>query len=271
MSYNDREGDQQQQQSCELYILTTGATVSRVTSYYTDITVDGETYTHIPVKRSGFTRDITGSIPSVTLEVPILPPFSNYLAETPVEPSTIEIRKYFLYGAHWPNVLMFSGIIRNVSVSKNIARATCVSKEFRLKQKIPRVLVQGYCNNELYDSVCGLDRNNYKATGVLTHIGWGQGETAWLRAPGYVNVSVGDLQHGYVEFGNDKRFIVEHVGDKIWIAGRQFSGISVGQTTYAYAGCQKSPFECKTRFNNLDQFIGFPYVPHASPVRFDSV
>ena len=267
--YNDREGDQQQQQSCELYTLTTGLVSAYFTSYYTDITVDGNTYTHIPIKRSGFTRDITGSIPTITVEVPITAPFSNYLAETPVEPTTIEVRKYFLYGAQWPNVLMFTGTIRSVSVSQNIARAMCVSKEFKLKQRIPRVLVQSYCNNEFCDSVCGLNRDNYKNTAVLvTHV---ETNPPTLRGA-FGGVGIGDMQQGYVEFGTDKRLIVEHIGDKLWLQGRQFSGIQAGISTVdAYAGCQKSPAECTDRFNNLENFIGFPYVPHASPVRFDTV
>lgn len=277
MSYNDREADQQQQQSAELYTLISGSTTARLTSYYTDLVVDGQTYTHAPIKRSGFSMEITGSVPTLTIEAPIIAPFAGYVAETPIVPTRILIHKYFLYGATWPNVLMFSGTIQSVQVQQNIARATCVSKEEELTRIIPRVLVQSGCNNNLYDSVCLLNRDSYK-TDTTVAIGGVLDDPPRLSSSGFPDPTddTTNLRHGWVEFNGDARFIIKHEdagGGKstITLHGRQFDGIISGSSITVYQGCDKRPETCKNKFNNLDRFVGFPYVPSASPVLFDGI
>ena len=267
MSYNDREADQQQQQSAELYTLTSGDEIVRLTSYYTDITLDGNTYTHVPLKRSAFTRDITGSIPSLTIDAPIIAPFTGYIAETPINPTRVQIHKYFLYGAAWSHVLMFIGIIKSVMVQENAVRANCLSKEYELKKQIPHVLIQGYCNNTLYDDVCAANRNLYKVEATITGIGTTKPYT--LTANEFTDLLIfTNMKHGTVHFGDQVRYIVNHDGDTktITIAGGQFRDIAIGSPVIVYGGCDKSPYMCKEKWNNLPQFVGFPYVPDRSPL-----
>lgn len=274
MSYNDREADQQQQQSAELYTLTSGSTTTRLTSYYTDIVVDGQTYTHAPIKRSGFSMEITGSVPSLTIEAPIIAPFASYVAETPIVPTQVLIHKYFLYGASWPNVLMFSGTIKSVQVQQNVAKATCVSKEEELTRIIPRVLVQSGCNNNLYDNVCLLNRDSYKTEAYITTV---TDDPPTLKSSDFPDpaVSTTNLKHGWAVYGDDTRFIIKHEsgsgGSIITLHGRPFDGIGAGATVTVYQGCDKTASMCKNKFNNLDRFVGFPYVPSASPVLYDNI
>ena len=40
----------------------------------------------------------------------------------------------------------------------------------------------------------------------------------------------------------------------------------VGKQVIVYAGCDKTPQTCKNKFNNLQNFRGFPYIPVKNPV-----
>ena len=273
MTYNDREGDQQQQQSCELYTFTAGLTVYRFTSYYTDIILDGNTYTHAAISRGSFSRDITGSIPQLAIQAPVIAPFSSYLASTPVEPTTFQLHKYFLYGASWAHVLMFTGSIKNVLVQDNVARVICMSKQYEQTNKIPRVLLQSYCNNELFDAVCGIDPDLWRITATITAITVSATGHQILAADEFDNVAPndkGDLTGGYVNFVNDKRLILDHqtVAKTIELQS-PFTGIVVTGIVTVLASCSKSPAECQSKFVNLDQFVGFPYIPAKTPVIYD--
>jgi len=271
--YNDREGDQQQQQSCELYTFTTGLVVNRFTSYYTDVVLNGNTYTHSAISRGGFSRDTTGSIPTVSIQAPVTAPFSNYIATVPVEPTLVQIHKYFLYGGTWPHVLMFTGAIRNVLIQDNIARVSCMSKQHELTNKIPRVLIQSFCNNELFDGVCQIDSSLWKISATLSAVGTDATGHQALVADEFDGVAPndkGDLTGGYAVFENDKRLIIDHqTGGKLIVIQSPFNGIVVTDAVEVYAACDKNVETCVSKFDNLPQFVGFPYNPAKTPVVYD--
>lgn len=43
------------------------------------------------------------------------------------------------------------------------------------------------------------------------------------------------------------------------------SDLSIGSVVLAYAGCDKSNSTCATKFNNIVNFGGFPYIPNTNP------
>ena len=64
---------------------------------------------------------------------------------------------------------------------------------------------------------------------------------------------------GTIEFYNDKRIIVKHTGNRLKLQV-PFNGLISGQSVKIIKGCDKSKEVCLDTFNNLDNFVGMPYV-----------
>jgi hypothetical protein len=60
--------------------------------------------------------------------------------------------------------------------------------------------------------------------------------------------------------------ITDHVGEKISIAYR-FSELKDGDTVDAYAGCDGRAETCRDKFDNIDNFLGFPFTPQENPAK----
>ncbi len=257
MSFNDKEAAQELQLSAEVYILTVAGTISRMTSYETDLTIDGNVYTSKPLRRSGFTIESQG-VSKVIIEAPVVEPFSKFIANTPFQPVFVTIRKYYLddLGTYRP---LFNGLIRNVSVKNNLANAECVSIEHFLKRRIPRVLYQSFCNHTIFDPYCGLVEANYAVSAVVTVSG------STISSATFDGYADGYFIGGYVTFNNDIRLVTNHVGAVLTLHV-PFSDLDNGETVVAYPGCNGNPATCLNTFNNLANFLGMDYIPAKSPV-----
>ena len=66
------------------------------------------------------------------------------------------------------------------------------------------------------------------------------------------------------------RFITAHSGDTVTMA-RPLASLAGGQTVAIYPGCDHLKETCKNKFNNLDNFGGFPWIPAKNPYSGSSI
>lgn len=269
MTYNSNEALQQQDKSYEIYRFWTNDDDWYFTSNDIDVVVGGDTYEHVAIKRTGYIKELSPTIPTINITAPITAPFSNYLVATPLLPINIQITKYFDDGT---NNLVFIGKVKDISFEKNTASVRCVFKSNRLKNIIPRTKFQSYCNNDVFDDDCGLDVSDYTKAGcVLTGVSGIE-----LTSDDFAEDAAwgGDFTNGYVKFGNDRRFIAKHdeANKKIYLQFA-FNGIIVTDTVDLVMGCDKSPATCKAfpksslaiEVDNFEHYQGFPYMPFENP------
>ena len=66
----------------------------------------------------------------------------------------------------------------------------------------------------------------------------------------------------------DKRLITSYnetgARDQIQILNA-FEGLSAGEAMTAFAGCRRIRQVCNTKFSNIENFGGFPYIPIRNP------
>ena len=271
MSYNSNEALQQQDKSYEIYHFSTDDDDGDwyYTSNDSDVDVGGHTYTHVAIKRSGYIKELSPTVPTISITAPITVPFSNYLVATPLLPITVEITKYFDDGS---SGLIFIGKVKDISFEKNVASVRCVMKNNVLKNIIPRTKFQSYCNNDFCDDACGLDVADYTKSGcVITGVSGIE-----LTSDDFAEDANwgGDFTNGYVKFGSDRRFIAKHdeANKKIYLQFA-FDGIEATDTVDLVMGCDKSPATCKafpksehvSSVDNFEHFQGFPYMPFNNP------
>ena len=157
-------------------------------------------------------------------------------------------------------VTLFKGRLSTVDqVGRTSAKVTVASDLVLLDMDMPRNLYQPTCLHTLYDSGCGVARGTYAANGTV-----GAGSTASL-----INFAGAAAMHaqGSIVFTSganaNLRATVKNV-----VAGTSLALIyplptapAIGDAFTVYAGCDHTSATCQTRFNNLANFRGFPYVP----------
>jgi len=226
------------------------------------VVYNGNTYNPATIERDSVQYDIKLEVSSLKIRAArITIPIIEYLAINPLDLYWIEVLKLFRDQAPLEASVVFLGQIKSVGFNGVAAEVNCAGFETYLQRGVPRYRYSPNCNHVLYDSKCGLDKALYKADAVLTDLSSDGMEltsaTFALEADDYYTF-------GYAEFGVAKRMIVYHVGDIVRLNYR-IPGLVSGNTVIVYAGCDLSIEMCRDKFNNVDNFLGFVWIPIDNP------
>lgn len=258
MTFQDKEATQQQPASAEVYNFWNNSLYYRYTSHDTDLTIDGNVYTHVAIKRGTISFDPKGLGTKTSIEAPVTGPFLSYVSNQPFVPLQVAIKKYYLDDLA-TSLLLFSGFVKTAKVADHVAVAECLPSEYELERKIPRILFQPNCNFELFDARCGLTEATYLVNANVTV----SGNT--LVSDDFGAFANGYFDSGYVVFGNDIRMITQHVHNTLYLHVAFGVELTSGSLVTVYPGCLKDPATCKNKFNNLSNFLGMPYIPDKNP------
>lgn len=194
-----------------------------------------------------------------------LHPAIRYIAQNPVEPLWIEIKRVHRDMSPMDASVIFIGQIKNVLVKGVTSQAHCVGFEYFLRQPIPIMRYQPQCNWTLFDSRCSLDSDAYKAScqastdstkRILTATEVGaQDDGYWV--------------FGYVEWNSHRRMIIKHVGDDIYMRYPILEMNAAVVQVDVWPGCDGGIITCRDKFDNVANFGGHPYVPRDNPTLWE--
>lgn len=161
---------------------------------------------------------------------------------------------------------IFDGLVGQISDGKdNALRMTVDSYKDLLSINMPRNIFQAGCMNTLFDSACTVIKDNFKVTGYLS-----AGSTASVLNSNTLTQASGYFNLGSIEFTSGPNegvtsFIQTHT------KGSPTSTVSIvpplpntpgsSDTFDIWPGCNKTPFICQSKFANLVNFRGFPFIP----------
>lgn len=173
---------------------------------------------------------------------------------------TITLTIYRLHRSEvTPEVIVYwQGRIRSVTWKNSEAIINC-SLQGTFKRQGPNMLYQKVCPHILYSPRCGVSKEGFKVTGQITAINGSviTTDVAGSQADGY-------WLAGYAETGGEVRAIIAHSGAVVTLMV-PLAEASVGDTLTLYAGCNHSKTDCATKFNNVLNFGGMPYMPIKNP------
>jgi len=135
---------------------------------------------------------------------------------------------------------------------------------------------QRMCRHGLYGRGCGVNKNDHVVSGIPSDV---SGAVVTIsEASDYSN---GWFIGGMLETPDGSlRFIVDHVGDKIYLAlamdslsrlfanqgyGLSYGLIYGGLSIKLYPGCNRSRSICNSKFNNIENYGGFDWIPTRNP------
>lgn len=239
-----------------------------VTYRYTNadlaVTVDGEEYLPLNISRSTIeVGSVVDSVQTIDIEVPI----DSDLAQLFVLLKTrdqldVEIRRVHRgtdYSTEFE--LVWKGYTLFYSASGRTATIqTGTIIQAALSGSLNTIYFQSTCNHVLYDGRCGLDAADFTTTSHVTAI---DVDRIYVDNSGVDN---NDLRAGemIVTRTGERRFVMGNALDYVDV-GYEFVDLQVGDEVTMIQGCSHSIAECKTKFDNVDQFGGFLYVPTSNP------
>ena len=249
MSFNSQEQSSEGGAPIELYTIT-GSDTFYYTSSAEPYVLNGNTYLPIPISRSAPTITIKETSGSITVNFPFNNPFvARYLGGVPPSPDK------------------FSGTEAKISMSGVMNR---------LGAQIPAQTYSWMCDHNLFGSQCLVSESKYTYVfdivavsddGVeITLVDTGQASEELASDISYFNggtflTGTDGSQRMGVQFTEVPKSLNTYTL-VLLVPG---SGLKVGMKVTFTAGCDKAVGTCLTRFNNVHNYGGFPFVPTLNP------
>jgi len=157
-------------------------------------------------------------------------------------------------------VTLFKGRLGTVDqIGRTSAKLTVNSDLVLLDIDMPRNIYQPTCLHTLYDSGCTLIKNAFGTNGTV-----GAGSTASVINWSGANTN---FQQGSIAFtsgvnvGVTANVNAVAAGSSLTLGYPLQSVPAPGDAFTVYYGCDHTPGTCQSKFSNLANFRGFPYVP----------
>lgn len=161
---------------------------------------------------------------------------------------------------------VFVGRVAEIDATRSLATFNVNSHLELLNQNMPVELYQSGCLNTLYGQACTLNQASFAVNGTLL-------------TGGSASVLLATLSQATAYFSLGKIKMTSGVCNNVWRGVKQYTSgspstltltspfpltPSAGDTFTVYPGCDKQQATCSSKFNNLVNFRGFPYIPEVS-------
>lgn len=281
MTFDAFEGSLESGTPVELYVITIGALTFRYTSAQTDYVVDAPnpiagTYSAVPISRGPISQS-AGEQSEDKLEV-TLPAdneyVSRYVSVAPGFNATFSLYQTHRDDPDAETILLYQGIVAGVSFQQDVREAIIQIPSLlrATTRSVPRRTFQAPCNHMLYDGLCTLLESNFEFNFEVT-----AASSNVITVPGAGAVQIGAVAAGdafvagFVESADGDFRLVEGQGgsgnDDLTLL-LPFATSPVGTTVRCVAGCQhRIVDDCERKFDNADNFGGFPTVPRTNLFR----
>lgn len=268
MSYATYEDSLELGTPVELYEFTQGTQRWFYASCAEDVLALGQVFTATPIKRSRVKTTTDTFKDGVTLTFPRDNPFaSQFLGFAPEEVTTLTIRRGHYGDPDGEFIVYWKGRVAGAKAANNEITIECESVFTSIKRPGLRARFEYGCRRTLYLKGCNVNRELYKLEGKILSISGGLVVAvagAALQPGGYYTGGMLVAPSGV------PRFITAHSGDQVTIA-RPLPELVGGMTVALYPGCDHLRETCKNKFNNLDNFGGFPFIPGRNPFDGSSI
>lgn len=261
---------QQQFYLTDLYTLTlVGGFTVRYTSWDQDITLGGNTFASWRIERSK-TRVVVG-VEVDTLDVTVFPYPTDLLngmawltavQRGALDSAVLKVERLFMPSpgdTSLGTIHMFEGRVSDTKASRTEATLNVKSQLELLNVNLPRNLYQGGCLHTLFDNGCGLNKAAYAVGGTIVAATLTDFNST-ISAP-TDNFTLGTVRFTSGANNGVTRSVRFQSGGQFVFALPLTTPPLAGDTFLAWPGCNKMKDTCSSKFNNLVNFRGFPFVP----------
>lgn len=157
-------------------------------------------------------------------------------------------------------VSLFVGNVAQLHINRSVIEMTVNSPLEFLNVQMPRNPYQAGCSHTLFDGGCALSRAGLGVAGTVVGSASLTGFDAGLIQPdGWFDLGV--LQFSSGSLTGTKRTVKRQQTGAVALLNPLPMVPAVGDNFTIWPGCDKTKATCQSKFNNLANFRGFPFVP----------
>lgn len=267
MTFEDKETSVEDGKPVEVFEITSGSLSFHYTSAEDSVTLGAQTYTPVP----GLNRSSNAEGPSrreqeLKIELPTTDTVSQlFLGTIQGNRTRVVISRFHRTDLPTPEVVqVFDGFIYSAQFSRFGKKATLSAKTAlaSIGRQGPPLAFQAACNYALYDPLtCKVDDTDpaFRASALTVASLDGVVLTVTSGLSGVY--ADGWMTGGHIEAlgDTDYRLILAHSGNVLTLS---FPLRTVPTSVNVFAGCAHNPTICHTKFGNLNNYGGFPFVPN---------
>lgn len=264
MSYLSREQSVHAARPLELYRFVLGAERWLYTSAQRAQSHLGESYLPAAISRSGIEQ--SSELARAGIEVTVARDAAvarQFVAAAP--DGVLGLTLYRLHEGDGEVVTIWKGRVTGVTMAGSSARLQCEPIATSLRRAGLRARYQLLCRHALYSSGCGALKSAHRVDGSVASV---TGVSVQVAAA--ASRPDGHFVAGYLSSSAGRRMIVGHVGITLTLSA-PLIGLSSGLPVELYAGCDHTLGTCDGRFDNGDNFGGFPWIPIKNPFAGDAL
>jgi uncharacterized phage protein (TIGR02218 family) len=260
-TYLQYENSVEAGQPMELYKVTSGPLpVIALTSGDQDILHAGNTYVPSTLKRSEVSQSQDINKASLTLTCTKNNPIAElFRTGPPTYTVFITIFRQHSGENNADFVVLYKGRINACRFTKLEAELACDPIFTSLKRPGLRIKYEPTCSASLYDQKCKLNKATLAVAGSV----YSTDGRKVFRIAAAANHPNGYFTGGMLLLNGGLQMIGEHTGDMLVLVRHTIG--SVGDAATIYPGCDHTRNICHTRFNNINNFRGFPWMADRNP------
>jgi hypothetical protein len=263
-SYDAEESSVENSQPVEIYRFLLGVEEFLYTSAEDIVTVGGDDYGPIPIRRGQILQGKAERAKTLEVEIPATNVLAQrYIGPPPGHRAALTISRVQRGDVSLTPALIYSGTVKSVTfpADGNFAKMQVQTVEASTSRAVPRYTYMGMCNHLLYDAACGVAQGSFTHNGTVTAISGNTITVSGLNASGL------DVVGGFMDnsTNTEKRQILAQSGDVITVL-LPLEVDPTGTVISVFAGCNRVLKEdCAVVFNNEINFGGFAFVPNRNP------
>lgn len=237
--------------------------IVRTTSGDRDVTVAGKLYQAFTTSRDSF--DDEGNpddSKQLTIKVPRDHPFILAFDQGEFPGMVaVRIKRLHLNDPDLGTFNMWSGRLVGVSFEPPWMSLGCEKIATSLSRTGCRIRYMRQCPHTLYMPRCWVNKDDFKATAKVAAV---SANKAQVTLTNILTPPAGYYVGGILTLGGVSRFVIAQNGLTLTLS-RPLLTLAVGAMVDVFPGCDRLAATCNAKFNNLDNYGGFDYIPPKGP------
>lgn len=258
----------------DLYTITlAGGAVLRYTSNDVPLTVNGNTFQLGPIlKRGPISLSLGISVDTLSMQLSADEsvqvsgvPMITFLTAGGFSNARLMLERLFANAAGMPvgTLISFTGRVASITGGRHEKTIEVKSDTELLDVMIPRDVYQPGCKNTLFDPRCGLNRATYAASTAASSVSNALRTSFGCTLTGAIgrfDLGVAACTSG-ANVGVTRTIKAYTVGGQLVVSQRWPFAVAAGDAFTVYPGCDKTQATCTSKFGNVVNFRGEPYIP----------
>lgn len=267
MTFSAFEASTEGSRPVEVYDFHMSTTDYRYTSAEDSVVIGVNTFLPETISRTKIGQSREENDNDIVITVPATNEFARlFINSVPGQRCKVTVQRVQRSDFPSPEVItLFQGYVRGVGFSDQakVAKISVMPLAAAASRPVPRFVYSSQCNHVLGDAGCKINLS-LPAFHFGGTISAASGNT--ITVPGASGYPDGFFSGGYVEAlsGLDARLILSHTGNTLQLL-LPFPFTAVGQVVTLFAGCDHTAPTCKSKFDNVLNYGGFPFVPTKNP------